>query len=346
VHRFGRLARRLLDEARESVAGSVNTAPASLLFTSGGSEANDLAIAGSVAGGLRRLVVSAIEHPSVLATARAQGVECVEVDVGPDGVVGIEQLERLLAESETSTLVCVMLANNETGVVQPMRDVVALAHARGARVLCDAVQALGKLDIDFDGLGVDMMSLSGHKIGAPQGVGALVVRDGVELSPQLRGGGQEKGMRAGTENVPGIAGFGAAAQLVGERLAAMENVRALRDRLEAEVTAIAPGAVFYGAAAERLANTSNFSVPGLSAETQLIGLDLAGVAVSSGSACSSGKVHLSHVLGAMGVGEDLARNAIRVSLGWETAAADIDRFIAAWSALYLHVVGRARAKSA
>jgi cysteine desulfurase len=226
-----------------------------------------------------------------------------------------------------------MLANNETGVLQPIAELAAVAHACGAIFHCDAIQAVGRIPVDMAALGVDLLSLSSHKLGGPQGVGALVLREGIEVTPQLLGGGQEARRRAGTENVAGIAGFGAAVRAALRRIGDYKEVAELRDRLEAEALALAPHARIFGRDAPRLANTLCLALPGLRAETQVMALDLAGVAVSAGSACSSGKVTSSHVLRAMGAGEDLAGSAIRLSLGWDSTMDDVSRFLAAWEPL-------------
>ena len=319
VHRAGRTARGHIETARRSVAALVGALPAEVVFTSGGTEANNLALTGA---GRPRVLVSAIEHDSVLKAIT--DAEIVPVD--RNGVVDLSALERMLGKSSAPVLVSVMLANNETGVLQPIAEVVRLARTAGALVHCDAVQGAGKVTVDFHGLGVDYLSLSAHKFGGPTGVGALVVLDGAPLLADRRGGGQERYRRAGTENVPGIAGFGVAA----EAAIAGLNVTALRDRLEVELRRIAPDAVVHGAAAPRLGNTSCISMPGVKAETQVMALDLAGICVSAGAACSSGKVGASTVLAAMGVPVDEAATAIRVSLGWNTTADDIERLIGAW----------------
>ena len=231
-------------------------------------------------------------------------------------------------------LVSVMLANNETGALQPIDAVVALARAAGALVHCDAVQAAGKIPLSFAALGVDYLSLSAHKLGGPQGVGALVAREGRPLSPLLRGGGQERRLRSGTENLPGIAGFGAAALAAAGHLPKIESLALLRDRLEEELCRMAPGAVFFAAEVPRLPNTSCFAVPGLSGENQVIALDLSGIAVSAGSACSSGKVEASHVLRAMGADAETAGSALRISLGWNSSSEDVTGFLRAWGQFY------------
>jgi cysteine desulfurase len=325
VHRFGRLARRAVADAREAVATAVDATAAEIVFTSGGTEANNLALRGPG----RAVFISAIEHDSVRAARDDAGI----IRVDRDGLVNLRLLEALLAAADAPVLVSVMLANNETGVVQPIDRVVALARRFGALVHCDAVQALGKIPLSFAALDVDMMTLSAHKLGGPQGIGALIVRDGVDMAPLLRGGGQERRRRAGTENVAGIAGFGAAAAMVAHAVETAPSLEALRDGIEARVRAAVPDAVIYGADASRLPNTSCIGLPGVSSEVQVMALDLAGVAISAGAACSSGKLTPSHVLQAMGAGDDAAASAIRISLGWQTSAADGDRFIEVWTAL-------------
>jgi cysteine desulfurase len=325
VHRAGRTARRSLEHAREAVAALVGAPPDAVVFTSGGTEANNQAL-GSVRGpGL----VSAVEHDSVLAAAP----DAERLPVDALGRVDLERLADRLAAVRPA-LVSVMLANNETGVVQPVAEVAELAHRHGALVHCDAVQAAGKLALELAALGVDLLTLSAHKLGGPQGVGALVLGDGIEPPALLRGGGQERRRRPGTENLPGVVGFGRAAELALEDRDWRSRVGALRDRLEAEILAVAPAARVYGRGAERLANTSCLSMPGVSNQTQLIAFDLAGIAVSTGSACSSGKVGPSHVLAAMGVDPAEAATAIRVSLGWASTATDVERFVATWSRLH------------
>ena len=326
VHRSGRAARSRLEAARCQVAALAGALPAEVVFTSGGTEANNMAIGGSVRP---RLLASAVEHDSVLKAAPA--AEIIPVD--GDGVVDLGALERMLALPGEPALVSVMFANNETGVLQPIADVVRLARRTGAFVHCDAVQAAGKERLDLHGLGVDYLSLSAHKLGGPTGVGALVVRSGAPFASDRRGGGQEANRRAGTENVAGIAGFGAAASAAGEGL----MVEGLRDRLERSLLAIAPAARVFGAGARRLGNTTCISMPGVKAETQVMALDLAGLCVSAGAACSSGKVQRSPVLAAMGVENAVAETAIRISFGWNTHSDDIERLIAAWRDLYIRV---------
>ncbi len=343
VHAEGRRARATIERAREKVAALVGAAPSHVVFTSGGTEANVTALTPANAGGgdgQAICLLSAIEHPSVLAGGRFEQKDLRQIPVSAQGVVDVAGFEALIAEvrasaPEAGLLVCVMVANNETGVVQPVADIARIAHAHGAVVHADAVQAAGKMPIDLAALGADTISLSAHKLGGPQGVGALVLASPDALkAPLLTGGGQELRRRAGTENMAGIAGFGAAAEAAREALGDTVRLRGLRDRLEEGVLAKASDAVIFGREAERLPNTACLSAPGLSAETLVIALDLAGVAVSAGSACSSGKVERSHVLEAMGVAPELAAGAIRVSLGWASKDDDVETFVAAWSALY------------
>ncbi len=330
VHASGRAARQRIEQARATVANLVGAESRQVAFTSGGTEANHTALS---ATGAERLIVSAVEHDSVLAPARAMNVQVDILPVHPDGQVDTAALDRLLAQDAKRTLVSVMLANNETGVIQPVADVAAMAHKHNAMVHCDGVQAAGKLPLDVNELGVDLLTLSGHKLAAPAGVGALVVGEAVAFSPRQTGGGQELGRRAGTENVAGIVGMGMAATIAAA-LAEKDRLRALRDSLEARLLDISPASRVFGADAPRLPNTTCITMPGVAAELQVMALDLAGVAVSAGAACSSGKVQASHVLRAMGADEEAATSAIRVSTGWATTPADIDRLVEAWSALY------------
>ena len=326
IHAEGRAARKLIDDAREQVALAVGVIAPMVVFTAGGSEANNTALKGAP---VERLLVSGIEHPSVLEAAKASGKLVETVPVTAQGVIDLAALESMLPGPRA--LVSVMLANNETGVIQPVADVVRLAQAHGALVHSDAVQALGKVPVNFGLLGLDLMTLSAHKLGGPVGAGALVIRDGLALQPLIHGGGQELRRRAGTENLAAIAGFGAVAQK-------KMDVRALRDRLEGALE----GAVIFGAEAARLPNTICFAMAGMKAETLLMAFDLEGIAVSSGSACSSGKVAKSHVLAAMGVAPEISGGAIRVSLGWDTTEGQIEKFIAAWR----KIVARHKARAA
>jgi len=326
VHGAGRAARRMVEDARDCIAGLFGAGAASIVFTSGGTEANTLALTGS----RRRVLVSDVEHASVLGVRT--DVQRIRVD--SDGVVDVDALDALLAASDEPALVSVMLANNETGVIQPVAEVAEIAHRYGANVHCDAVQAAGKIAVDVAALGVDAVSLSAHKLGGPTGVGALIVADDSLIAPMLRGGGQERGRRAGTENLPGIAGFAVAAKEAVDELGPFAELAALRDDMEAALRQRVPETRFYGIETERLANTSCFASPSIGAETQVMALDLAGIAVSAGAACSSGKVAPSHVLRAMGADEDTANKAIRVSLGRSSSVSDVERFVATWSALH------------
>ena len=337
VHAEGRQARRLVEDARSAVANAVGALPRNVVFTSGGTEANALALTPGVRRGagpaVERLVVSAIEHASVLSGGRFAPSAISSVGVTRSGVLDLAQLHAAV-EGKPPALVSIMLANNETGALQPVREAADIVHAAGGVLHVDAIQALGKVAFDVAALGADLLTLSAHKIGGPKGVGAVVLAEGVGgFEPLLRGGGQEMGRRAGTENVAGIAGFGAAVKAAMAGLAGdAVRLRELRDRLEQGLKQV-KGIIIFSNDTERLQNTILFTVPGLKAETAVIGFDLAGIAVSSGSACSSGKVQPSHVLEAMGFGPEIAQGAVRLSLGWSTSSADIDRCLEAWRKL-------------
>jgi cysteine desulfurase len=337
VHAEGRQSRRWVEQARSSVANAVGAEPRNVVFTSGGTEANALALAPGLrrASGLpvQRLVVSAIEHASVLAGGRFPIEAMATIGVTSSGLLDLDHLRAAL-KGGPPALVSVMLANNETGAVQPVAEAAEIVHSAGGLLHVDAIQALGKISCDLNAMKADLVTLSAHKIGGPKGVGVLVLAEGVlGLEPLLRGGGQELGLRAGTENVTGIAGFGAAVKAA---MAALERdairLEGLRNRLENGLRQT-PGLIVFSGDVPRLPNTTLYTVPGLKAETAVIGFDLAGVAVSSGSACSSGKVQPSHVLKAMGYGPELAQGAVRLSLGWTTSNADIDHCFEAWRKL-------------
>jgi cysteine desulfurase len=337
VHAEGRHARRLVEEARAGVARAVGALPRNVVFTSGGTEANALALTPGLRrdSGLpvERLLVSAIEHVSVLAGGRFPAQAIGTIGVIGSGLLDLDRLRAVL-QSGPPALVSVMLANNETGAVQPVAEASEIVHAAGGLLHVDAIQALGKISFDINSLNADLITVSGHKIGGPKGVGAVVLAEGVRgLEPLLRGGGQELGRRAGTENVAGIAGFGAAVKATMDSLQndaiRLEN---LRNWLE-EGLRQTPGAIVFSGDVPRLPNTTLFTVPGMRAETAVIGFDLEGIAVSSGSACSSGKVQPSHVLKAMGFDPEIAQGAVRLSLGWSTSPADIDRCLEAWRKL-------------
>jgi cysteine desulfurase len=340
VHGEGRAARAVVERAREEVAALVSADPRNVVFTSGGTEANALALTPFIEAGTEkrpfdRLLVSAIEHPSVRTGGRFAAAKVEEIPVRGNGVVDLVALERMLAGGGRA-LVSIMAANNETGVVQPVADAAAIVHRHDGLLHVDAVQASGRMLLDINALGTDLMTLSAHKFGGAKGAGALIKRDEALHFPDplIKGGGQERGSRAGTENVAAIAAFGAAAAAVRANLAAeIRHMAALRERLEAGLRALTPDAVIFGIEAERLPNTTLVTVPGGKAETLVIGFDLDGIAVSSGSACSSGKVAPSHVLAAMGVPAELSRGAIRVSTGPATTEADIERFLIVWQKL-------------
>jgi cysteine desulfurase len=337
VHAEGRQARRLVEDARAAVSAAVGARPQDVVFTSGGTEANALALTPGLRRGagepLRRLLVSAIEHTSVLSGGRFLPEAIGSIQVNGSGMIDIDHLRRLVATGQPA-LVSVMLANNETGALQPVGEVADIVHEAGGLLHVDAIQALGKIPFDIKVMKADLVTLSAHKIGGPKGVGALVLAEDAQgLEPLLRGGGQELGRRAGTENVAGIAAFGAAVRAA---MAGLEGdaarLRGLRDRLEAGLKQT-PDMIVFSEEVPRLPNTTLFTVPGLKAETAVIGFDLGGIAVSSGSACSSGKVQPSHVLEAMGVGKELAQGAVRLSLGWSTTETDIDLALQAWRKL-------------
>lgn len=328
VHAEGRRARGIIEAAREKVAALVGAKPSEVVFTSGASEANAW-VASQPAD---TFFYAGIEHDSVLANVRHARARQIELPVSRDGIVHIEEVARhWLTRDDLGKRAWVMLqmANNETGAVQPVAELAEFAREHGLMMHTDAVQAAGRLAIDFASLPVTTLAISAHKIGGPKGIGALVIRDHVDLEPFIRGGGQERRRRAGTENVAAIAGFGAAAQAALADLTVVPAIAALRNEFEARLTALVPGVQIVASGAERLANTSCFAIPGKTAENLLIKLDLAGIAVSSGAACSSGKVGASHVLAAMGHDPAMAANAIRVSLGRETAQTDIDALLGA-----------------
>ncbi|NOT71069.1 MAG: aminotransferase class V-fold PLP-dependent enzyme [Hyphomicrobium sp.] len=328
VHSEGRRARGVIEAAREQVARLVNAKPSEVVFTSGATESN----AWVMAQPWDTIFVSGVEHDSILAPARANGAEVIMVPVARDGRVLAEQIAaRVLSGAPVGrALIALQLANNETGVIQDVAAVTAFAREHGLRVHTDAVQAPGRIAIDFAGLDADTMSLSAHKLGGPKGIGALIIRDHYDLAPLIRGGGQERRRRAGTENLAGIAGFGAAAKVALAALADAPRIAGLRDQLERDVCDAVPATVVIAGSAPRLCNTATLTLPGKLAETLVIRLDLAGFAVSAGSACSSGKVGVSHVAEAMGLERDVAAGMIRVSLGPDTTQDDIAAFAAAW----------------
>jgi cysteine desulfurase len=336
VHRFGREARAALEDARGRLAALIGAAPGEVFFTRAGTEADGLAILGrarAVPGA--PVAVSAIEHKAVLASAHAaddDGAPSIVIPVDPGGVVRMDAVDEAIARKPS--VLSVMWANNEVGALQPVDEIGARCRAAGVVFHSDAVQALGKVPVRADRVAVDLLAFSAHKVGGPKGIGALYVRRGTQLRPLLFGGGQERGLRPGTEDVAGAAGFAAAAQAAeAQREAAMSRVGALRDRLEAGLLARVPGLVVNAAGAPRLPTVSNVSVPGADPEALLMSLDLEGIAASSGSACSSGAVEPSHVLTAMGIPPGIAGPSVRFSLGWGTTDAEIDRVLAVFPAV-------------
>ncbi|MCH1569432.1 MAG: cysteine desulfurase [Alphaproteobacteria bacterium] len=334
VHEEGRKARALVEEARADIAALVGAPAETVIFTSGGTEACNLALGlRQAAGGeVTRILVSAIEHSAVLSAAHKSGLDVEELPVDENGLLDMAALDKAL-EDDAPALVCVMLANNETGVIQPVAEISAKTRAHGSLLFCDAVQAAGKMTINLFALGVDALSLSGHKLGAPMGIGALVTRPAVVVPPQLIGGGQELGRRAGSENISGIAAFAAAARAAMRDMPAFQTLAKQRDAMEAALLSAHADVAIFGKNTERLANTSCFALAGLNSETLVMALDLAGVSVSAGSACSSGKVSRSHVLAAMQVEPHISKGVLRVSLGWQSQPKDTDNFIAEWSKL-------------
>ncbi len=323
VHGFGQAQRRIVEDAREHVAALAACAPANVIFTSGGSEANNTLLHGIAAN---NIVTTSVEHASVLDAVP----NAMIVPVDADGVIDLNALREVVSGLDGRTLLSVMAANNETGVIQPIQAVAEIVREFDAKLHVDAIQAAGKIDLAPIVRVSDAISLSAHKLGGPQGIGAIIVRDGVPFEPLVKGGGQERRRRAGTENVIGIAGFGGAAEAA---LAEFDDFQALADMRDGIEIALAGDAVFYGQGVSRLANTSCIGMRGVSAETQVMAFDLAGIAISAGSACSSGKVEPSHVLRAMGLSDEDAGQTIRMSLGWANDPSDVGAFIDAWRAL-------------
>ena len=354
VHAEGRAARACLGRARKDVAALVGAEPDAVTFTSGGTEANNMALrpgalVGPGAHEPSRLFAGATEHASVGEGHGFPAEAVTLLPVGRDGLLDLGALACALDGPGGPALVSVQVANSETGVVQPVREIAALVHAKGGVLHADAVQAAGRIPLDLTDLGLDALTISGHKLGGPMGSGALIVAPGRagERLRLLGGGAQEDRRRAGTENVAAIAGFGVAAACAARDLPVeAARLATLRDLAERAVRGAAPDACIFGEAATRLPNTLAFSVPGLSAETALMSLDLDGVAVSSGSACSSGKVGRSHVLAAMGIADEAARGAVRVSFGWNSSAADVSTFARAFEKLAERLYERERARAA
>ena len=332
IHAHGRLARRHVEDARQAVAALVHTNPSYVFFTGGATESNNIVLR-SYDG--KRILVSAIEHPSVIEVNR----DAEKIPVGADGIVDLDALEKMILAGPIPALVSIMLVNNETGIIQPIAEIVRLIRRISPMTLVhtDAVQAAGRIKIDFSALQADFLSLSAHKMGGPQGVGALVMAPGAKIHKLTRGGGQEKRQRPGTENVAGIAGFGQAAAIAAAEIETFQMLAGLRDALESRLLALEPRLRIIGRDSPRVANTTQIALPGIAAETQLMALDLAGISVSSGSACSSGTVKPSHVLEAMGIPENTAKGALRISLGWHTVKEDIDAFVTAWDHMHRRI---------
>jgi len=328
IHGYGRKARGIIEAARENIAKLAGSGKARIIFTSSGTEANNMALR---CVDKHRVLVSSIEHASILKI----GVHELEAPVTKDGIFDLNAFERLLRQyTGEKILVSVMLANNETGVLQPVKQIAEIVHKHGGLIHTDAVQGFGKIKVDMNDLGVDMLTLSSHKFGGLQGAAALIVGKNVPMRSFIMGGGQEQGYRAGTENVLAIHGFGVAASDAANNSEAMRNISAIRDNIENEIKHLAPDAAIFGANAPRLPNTSIIAMPGVPSETQVMHFDMEGIAVSAGSACSSGKVETSHVLMAMGASPQLSKCAIRVSLGASNNLQDASKFINAWKTLY------------
>jgi cysteine desulfurase len=337
VHGAGREARKSVENARRHVASLVGAAPDQVVFTSGGTEADNQVMQMCDPA---RTFVSAIEHPAILdACPGAQ-----RVPVRTDGVIDLNALETMLADADAPQLVALMLANNETGVLQPVADAAKITHRFGALLHCDAVQAVGKIPVDFAALGADTMAMTGHKFGGPQGIGALIVKSPDTVECLMRGGGQERGLRGGTESVAHIVALGVAAEIALERMDGYAALADIRDRMEARLLQSTPGMQVFGGAAPRLPNTSKLMMPGVTSETQVMSFDLAGIEVSAGSACSAGRIEPPYVLTAMNVPDSEALCALRVSLGWDTSEDDIDRFVAEWAQIFERAGGTRTAK--
>ncbi len=340
IHRSGRTVRRLFEDARESLLSSFERSDLRLVFTSGGTEANNLAINGAAQLGIKRILVSAIEHPAVLQPIEQSGIPATVLKVDQSGVLDCDDLEAQLAACDDPALVSVMSANNETGVLQPIGRILEICRAHNALLHTDAVQCFGKTGLD-NGFGeADLLSISAHKIGGPLGVGALLFRSDLHLGASILGGGQEMGYRSGTENVPGALGFAEAARQCAEDVDYAPRMAALRVQLEKGLKQVSNDGVIFGEGADRLPNTVCFAEPGIAAETAVMALDLSGFAVSAGSACSSGKVSKSHVISAMGWDDTIAGSSIRVSLGWATEEDHIDRFLEAWASIRARLLAK------
>lgn len=331
IHSFGRTATRMSNQAREQVKKLLNGQNYQVIFTSGGTESNNLALFGF---SNYQIITSAVEHPAVYNTALKKNAQIIKVD--NNCLVDIADLEaKLKSLGSKNFIVSVMLANNETGAIQAIKEIARLTHQYGGLMHSDIVQAVGKINIDLEDLNVDMASISSHKLNGPQGVGALMVRNGIDIEPILFGSSQERGKRPGTLNTAGVVGFGEACRLAVEKIVKYQELAELRNYLEQQLVAIAPeDAIIFSKEVARLPNTCYVATKGIDNQTQLIDLDLNGIAVSIGAACSSGSSKPSRVLGAMGIEDDLAKSTIRISLGLENTKAEVDKFTQVWSNLY------------
>jgi len=341
IHEVGRRARQEVEKARAAVASLVGVNPRGVIFTSGATEANNQILLGAAENSqsIDVIITSSIEHPSLLLPATTASIPCRLVPVGKDGTIDLNVLADLLAQHEGRALVSIMWANNETGVIQPIEEAAELARRFGALFHSDAAQAVGKIPVDMARTGVDALSISAHKLGGATGVGAIVVRPGIDVKPLIRGGGQENRFRAGTENVSGIVGFGTAAALAKSDTGESGTISLLRNSMETAISRIGGRDItVHGKGSPRLPNTSCISTRLILSETQVIALDIAGCAVSAGAACSSGKVERSHVLTSMGLPQSKVKTAIRISLGWGTTQEDVDQLVDAWSEMYRRVV--------
>ncbi|MEO1014148.1 MAG: cysteine desulfurase family protein [Pseudomonadota bacterium] len=341
VHEEGRAARARVEEAREKVRKLVNAPVNGVIFTGGGTEAIHYALHGTAMNGTaKKIFVSAIEHAAVPGNAATTGLPVETVPATSEGLVDLIALKAAVSKETEPFLMCLMLANNETGAIQPVREAADIVHDAGGLLFVDAAQAVGKIPVNYVMLGADFMAMTGHKFGGPVGVGALIVGPNLPLAPVMRGGGHESNRRAGTHNVPAIVGLGVACDLAADSLARASEIAAMRDAMQA--AAETAGARVWGKDVERLPGTLCLTAPGFTGETQLMSMDLAGIAISSGSACSSGKAKPSHVLSAMGCEEADAKCGVRISLGWSSAADDADAFAREWPAAY----DRAKAEAA
>ncbi len=324
VHGAGRQARKRVEDARGQIARAFDVGPQQVIFNSGATEGNNTIIKG-FAG--QRILISAIEHASLIES----GIKAELIPVTADGIVDLSALEQMLAQGPQAALVSVMMANNETGVIQPVAEICKLAKAHGALFHTDAVQALGRIEFTRESIGADFITVSSHKLGGPQGAGAIIMAPKAPLPKLIHGGGQERRQRAGTENIAAIAGFGLAVEMAMQEIGRYQALAGLREKIETTLTAGTNSLHIHGRNVARVANTTSFSLKGSTSETLLLALDLEGIAISSGSACSSGTVKPSHVLTAMGIDAEEAACALRVSLGWNTSEQDVEDFIAAWN---------------